>query len=56
MNHDVSHCWNYDETTCQTDCYRAIVTKDLRDSKYPYPVSFSEFKGTDECPLAKEDV
>lgn len=49
MNHDVSHCLDYDEKKCPADCYRAKVTKDLKDSNYPWPVSFVHFKGTVYC-------
>ena len=54
MNHDNCHCLDYDEKTCPKKCYRAKLTKDLKDSGYPWPVSFAHFKGTIYCMLEGE--
>ena len=54
MNHDNCHCLDYDEQTCPPKCYRAQLTKDLKDSGYPWPVSFASFKGTIYCMLEVE--
>ena len=43
---DYCHCLDYDPEKCPESCFRAIITKDLKESGYPYPVYFSYFK---EC-------
>ena len=57
MNHDACHCLDYNEKTCPKNCYRAKLTKELRESSYPYPTSWSNFEGTRICPkpLLEED-
>lgn len=50
INHDATHCLDY-TPKCPQECYRAQITKALKEERYPYPVSFSYFKGTDECLL-----
>lgn len=51
MNHDAAHCANY-KKDCPDSCYRAQLTKELLDyERYPFPVSWVKFGGTDECPL-----
>lgn len=50
MNHDYTHCFDY-KPTCPKDCFRAQITKDYIESNYPYPVSFTYLKETDECKL-----
>lgn len=52
MNHDVSHCSDYDPEVCPKKCYRAQVTQDLRDNIKHFkdiPLSFAHFKGTQYC-------
>ena len=49
MNHDATHCGNYSEE-CPKDCYRAQLTEELQQIKYPWPESFALFKNTDICP------
>lgn len=49
MNHDATHCLDYDQYTCPKECYRAQLTQELRDIHYPYPVSFTDLKGTTMC-------
>ena len=60
MNHDVCHCYDYNETLCPQKCFRAKVTKDLKDNIRYYesrPMSFANFKGTPGCLLTnKEDA
>lgn len=51
MNHDYAHCAGYD-SNCPKSCFRAALTEDLKN--YHYPVSFMNFKGTEECPLKAE--
>ena len=52
MNHDASHCLDYDKDICPKDCYRAELTQDLRDNIDIYaeiPMSWAHFKGTQYC-------
>ena len=52
MNHDVSHCSDYIPDKCPLTCYRAVVTKDLRDNLDKFgdiPMSYAHFKGTIYC-------
>ena len=50
MNHDYAHCMDYKDD-CPTECFRARLTKDLRNrTNLPWkPYSWMHFKGTDEC-------
>ena len=57
MNHDATHCNDYKVSKCPKTCYRAQLTQDLRNNQYRFlglPISWANFKGTDECPLFKE--
>ena len=57
MNHDATHCDDYSKSRCPKSCYRAQLTQDLRNNQYKLmrlPISWANFKGTDECPLSKE--
>ena len=38
---DCCHCLDYDPEKCPESCFRARITKDLKESGYPYPVSFA---------------
>ena len=49
MNHDYAHCWDYEKGVCPEDCFRAVLTEDLKN--WPHPVTYTQFKGTDACPL-----
>lgn len=50
---DVCHCSDWQKDICPNYCFRARVTKDYRESDYPYPVTFSSFKGQAcFCPLS----
>ena len=51
MNHDATHCLDWDETLCPACCYRAQLTEDLkhRSDMLYIPISYSHFKYTDEC-------
>ena len=51
MNHDYAHCWDYEKGVCPEECFRAKLTDDLKN--WPYPVTYSKFKGTEACPLTK---
>lgn len=50
MNHDATHCSDYDKAVCPKSCYRAQLTEDLRNIVYTLPTSWSSFKGTKYCP------
>ena len=54
MNHDATHCWDYKKGTCPKSCFRAQLTKDLKEIIYLLPVSWAHFRGTRECPLPKQ--
>lgn len=51
MNHDVTHCANYDRKTCPASCYYAKLEEDLkkRSDLYYLPVSYSFFIKTSPC-------
>lgn len=51
MNHDATHCADYDPKKCPKSCYRAMLTKELKEIIYALPVSWSNFKGTKVCPI-----
>ena len=50
MNHDATHCLDF-KKSCPKTCYRAQLTRDLRNRFYPLPTSWSHFKYTRECPI-----
>ena len=57
MNHDATHCSDYRNGRCPKECYRAQLTQNLRDDPYRFlrlPVSWANFKGTNECPMKEE--
>lgn len=49
MNHDYSHCADYDKKKCPKECFRGELVRDLVN--YRLPVSFMHFKGTEQCML-----
>lgn len=49
MNHDATHCLDY-KKSCPKSCYRAQLTKELKEIDYTLPVSWMHYKGTKECP------
>lgn len=53
MNHDATHCFDW-TPECPVDCYRAQLTKDLKEINYPLPTSWAFFKGTDTCQLSQK--
>ena len=55
MNHDATHCADYNKETCPQKCYRAELTEDLRRTHYPLPTSWAHFYGTKECPKCKDN-
>ena len=50
MNHDATHCFDYDKKKCPKKCYRAALTEDYHRIHYSLPASFAYFKHTPECP------
>ena len=57
MNHDATHCDDYKVNECPKKCYRAQLTQDLRERQHDLcylPISWANFKGTKECPIAKK--
>lgn len=58
MNHDVSHCADYDAIKCPKSCYRAALAQDLKDrwmESMHMPISWAHFMGTEQCER-KDDV
>ena len=56
MNHDATHCADYDKKKCLKRCYRAQLTEELQHITYLLPTSFVHFKETRECPLNDESA
>lgn len=50
MNHDATHCLDYDKKRCPKTCYRAQLTEELKHINYFLPTSWSHYKGTKMCP------
>ena len=53
MNHDATHCADYNRKLCPKKCYRAELTEELKHIHYLLPISYAHFKGTEECPKMK---
>ena len=53
MNHDATHCADYKISKCPASCYRAKLTKELkeRNDLYYLPISWANFKQTKNCPI-----
>ena len=52
MNHDATHCADYDEKVCPKNCYRAELTADLAKRHKEFigvPISYASLLGTSEC-------
>ena len=49
MNHDATHCLDYDPKTCPSECYRAQLTEELHRIYYPLPVSWAHLEETNLC-------
>ena len=55
-NHsDLCHCSDWKNDICPKECFRARITKELRDMgpPYPYPVSYANFHKSGYCPLGE---
>ena len=54
MNHDATHCADYTEGKCPSNCYRGQLTKELAERRKDFvgiPISYASFKGTNECEM-----
>ncbi len=51
MNHDYTHCLDYDKETCPKKCFRAELTEDLYQHKdqVDFMTSWAHLKGTRYC-------
>lgn len=55
MNHDATHCLDYEAGKCPKKCWRAELTEDLRhrqDLSW-LPTSWAHFGWTAECPMIR---
>lgn len=50
MNHDYAHCLDW-SPSCPSKCFRGELVKDLHKKQdlWNKPVTWSHFKGTEEC-------
>ena len=58
MNHDMTHCLDYDKQ-CPTTCFYAMLNADYRKRYLDFmgrPLSWSHLRGADGCPLRKTEV
>lgn len=53
MNHDVTHCANYNRKWCPSHCYYAKLEEDLkkRSDLYYLPISYTSYINTSVCCL-----
>lgn len=52
MNHDYSHCLDYEPDACPKECFRAKLTKELLDDPTVAPMgiaSWMHFISLEEC-------
>lgn len=57
MNHDYTHCADYDANICPATCFRAEVTAELEANKeniIGVPISWAHFRRSKECELDKK--
>jgi hypothetical protein len=52
MNHDYAHCANYSRDVCPKECFRGKLVRDLVSQPDYIRVTWSDFKGSDECLLS----
>lgn len=54
MNHDYAHCLDM-KKDCPKSCFRAQLTREVerRSDLQGIPLTWTHFKGTDECPKVK---
>lgn len=55
---DFCHCLDWKDDICPVKCFRARLTKDLKEMNptYPWPVSYSHFKGSGDCKLNGNEI
>ena len=56
MNHDYTHCWDFDAEVCPKECFRAQLVRDLMCFHPNIPVSWGRFKNTKECKLREDSM
>ena len=50
MNHDYTHCIDYDADICPVECFRAELARDLIHTAYVKELlPFASLKGTEKC-------
>ena len=56
MNHDYAHCLDL-KKSCPKSCFRAQLTREVedRDDLKEVPLTWTHFKGTDECKRGKKN-
>ena len=56
MNHDYAHCLDM-KKDCPKSCFRAQLTREVerRDDLQGIPLTWTHFKGTDECKRGKKN-
>lgn len=56
MNHDYAHCLDL-RKSCPKSCFRAQLTREVeeRDDLKGIPLTWTHFKGTDECKRKKKN-
>lgn len=57
MNHDATHCADWNKRKCPKSCYRGQLTEELeeRSDLWYMPISYANLKGTGECPRKDGD-
>ena len=58
MNHDATHCADWNKQKCPKSCYRARLTEELeeRSDLWYLPISYAHFMVEKRiCPLCKEE-
>lgn len=54
MNHDYTHCGDYNPDKCPKDCFRAQLAEDLKN--YNWPVSMARLENTIYCPKCNKEA
>lgn len=51
MNHDAAHCADWNKEKCPDSCYRAALTKEVKERQdlWYVPLSYIHFANTSEC-------
>lgn len=61
MNHDATHCADWQEAACPESCYRAQLAKDLSERRergelFWIQISYAHLSETDLCPERRRRV